>query len=56
MDYGQRFQVPLNMINQGKIMVYSKVPVALVKRLKWDTNASLLTTAVPMLLHRTWSN
>ena len=56
MDYGQTFQVSLNMINEGKIIDYSKVPVALVTRLKWDTIARLSTMAVPMILHRTWSN
>ena len=56
MDYGQTFQVSLNMINEGKIIDYSKVPLALVKRQIWDTIARLLTMAVPMLVHRTWSN
>ena len=56
MDYGQAFQVSLNAINQGKIIDYSKVPAALVKRLKWETIARLSTMAVPMIVHRTWSN
>ena len=55
MDYRHAFQVSLNAINQRKIIDYSKVPAALVKRHIWDTIARLLTMAVPMILHRTWS-
>ena len=46
MDYGHTFQVSLNMINQRKIIDYSKVPVALVSILKWDTIARQLIMAV----------
>ena len=56
MDYGQTFKVLRNVINQRKIIDYSKVPLASVKRHKWDTIARLLTMVVPMILHRTWSN
>jgi len=37
-------------------MVYVEVPVASVKRQKWDTIAKLWSMAMPMLEHRTWSN
>ena len=56
MDYRTDFsKLHKKRFNQWKTIDYSKVPVALVARLKWDTIARLLTMVVPMILHRTWS-
>ena len=49
-------QVKLNRINQQETIDYTGVPLALVKRPKWDTHAKQLTMVVPMVVHCTWSH
>jgi hypothetical protein len=48
--------IKLDEINLYEIIDYTKVPLALVKRLKWDTHARQLTMDMPMLVHHTWSH
>ena len=49
------FEVTSKGFNEHKTIDYTKVPLALVTRFKWDSNARLLPMVAPMLVHRTWS-
>lgn len=41
--------------NQDKAIDYTKWPLALEMRLKWDIDARLLPMVAPMFVHYTWS-